>query len=50
MTQALKTMAQVIGNSSNLAGGTSGALQYGFNDSVTNAFASPPKAAMVFEE
>ncbi len=49
MTTALKTMAQVIGDSSNLAGGTSGALQYGFNDSVTNAFATPPKAAMVFE-
>jgi maltose-binding protein MalE len=46
---ALKTMQQVIGNSSNLAGGTSGALQYGFNDSVTNAFSSPPKAAMVIE-
>ena len=49
MTKALKTMAQVIGTSSNLAGGTSGALQYGFNDSVTNAFSSPPKAAIVFE-
>ncbi len=49
VTKALKTMGQVLGNSSNLAGGTSGALQYGFNDSVTNAFASPPKAAMVFE-
>src|SRR5262249_39076741 len=46
---ALRTMGQIIGNSSNLAGGTSGALQYGFNDSVTNAFSSPPKAAMVFE-
>jgi alpha-glucoside transport system substrate-binding protein len=46
---ALKTMGQILGNSSNLAGGTSGALQYGFNDSVTNAFTSPPKAAMVFE-
>jgi ABC-type Fe3+ transport system substrate-binding protein len=46
---ALKTMAQVIGDSSNMAGGTSGALQYVFNDSVTNAFSSPPKAAMVFE-
>ena len=46
---ALKTMAQVVGDTSNIAGGTSGALQYGFNDSVTNAFASPPKAAMVFE-
>jgi ABC-type glycerol-3-phosphate transport system substrate-binding protein len=46
---ALKSMAKIIGDTSNIAGGTSGALQYGFNDSVTNAFASPPKAAMVFE-
>jgi len=46
---ALTTMAKVIGDTSNIAGGTSGALQYGFNDSVTNAFGSPPKAAMVFE-
>ena len=42
-------MAKIIGDTGNLAGGTSGALQYGFNDSVTNAFGSPPKAAMVFE-
>ena len=49
VTKALTTMAQVIGNSANLAGGTSGALQYNFNDSVTNAFTSPPKAAQVFE-
>ena len=47
--KALTTMATVLGSSSNLAGGTSGALQYGFNDSVTNAFSSPPKAATVFE-
>jgi ABC-type Fe3+ transport system substrate-binding protein len=46
---ALKTMAKIVGDSSNIAGGTSGALQYGFNDSVTNAFGSPSKAAMVFE-
>ena len=46
---ALKTMGQILGNSAYLAGGTSGALQHGFNDSVTNAFGSPPKAAMVFE-
>jgi hypothetical protein len=45
----LKTMAQVLGDTSNIYGGTSGALQYGFNDSVTNAFGSPAKAAMVFE-
>ena len=49
VTKALKTMAQVLGNSSNLAGGTSGALTAGFNDSVTNAFSSPSKGAMVFE-
>src|SRR6185503_17344927 len=47
--KALTTMGQVLGDSSNLAGGTSGALQYNFNDSVTNAFSSPPKAATVFE-
>ena len=46
---ALTSMAKIIGDTSNIAGGTSGALQYGFNDSVTNAFAQPPKAAMVFE-
>ncbi|HZQ81598.1 MAG TPA: extracellular solute-binding protein [Gaiellaceae bacterium] len=46
---ALKTMAKIIGDTSNIYGGTSGALQYGFNDSVTNAFSSPAKAAMVFE-
>jgi alpha-glucoside transport system substrate-binding protein len=49
VTKALKTMAQVVGNSSNLAGGTSGALTYSFNDSVTNAFGSPSKGAIVFE-
>src|SRR5205823_108303 len=46
---ALTTMGQILGDTSNLAGGTSGALQYNFNDSVTNAFSSPPKAAIVFE-
>jgi ABC-type glycerol-3-phosphate transport system substrate-binding protein len=46
---ALTSMAKIVGDTGNIAGGTSGALQYGFNDSVTNAFAQPPKAAMVFE-
>jgi len=46
---ALTTMGKILGDTSNVAGGTSGALQYSFNQSVTNAFASPPKAAMVFE-
>jgi len=30
-------MAQILSDTGNIAGGTSGALQYGFNDSVTNA-------------
>ena len=46
---ALKTMAQVIGDSGNLAGGQSGAIQNGFNDSVTAAFGDPSKGAIVFE-
>jgi alpha-glucoside transport system substrate-binding protein len=46
---ALTTMGKILGDTSNIAGGTSGALQYSFNQSVTNTFASPPKAAMVFE-
>jgi alpha-glucoside transport system substrate-binding protein len=46
---ALKTMGQVLGDTANIAGGSSGALQFGFNESVTNAFGTPPKAAMVFE-
>jgi hypothetical protein len=46
---ALKTMGQVLGDTANIAGGSSGALQYGFNESVTNAFGTPSKAAMVFE-
>jgi hypothetical protein len=46
---ALTTMGQILGDTSNIAGGASGALQYGFNQSVTNAFSDPAKAAMVFE-
>jgi alpha-glucoside transport system substrate-binding protein len=46
---ALKTMSAVIGNSSNIAGGTSGALQTDFPTSVSNVFSSQPKAAMVIE-
>ena len=47
--QALTTMAQVIGDTNNIPGGTSQALQTDFPTSVTNVFSSPPKAAMVFE-
>jgi hypothetical protein len=46
---ALTTMGKILGDTSNIAGGTNGALQYSFNQSVTNAYATPPKAAMVFE-
>ena len=49
VTAALKTMAQVIGDAGNLAGGTSGAVQTDFPTSVNNVFQNPPKAAMVFE-
>ena len=46
---ALTTMAQVIGTSANMAGGTSGAVQTDFPTSVNNVWQSPPKAAMVIE-
>jgi alpha-glucoside transport system substrate-binding protein len=46
---ALKTMASILGDTSNIAGGTSGSLQIDFPTSVTQVYASPPKAAMVFE-
>jgi spermidine/putrescine-binding protein len=46
---AFKTMAQVLGDTGNIAGGTSGALQTDFPTSVNNVFKNPPKAAMVIE-
>jgi alpha-glucoside transport system substrate-binding protein len=46
---ALRTMAKIFGDSGNIAGGTSGALQTVFADSVTQAFGANPKAAMVLE-
>jgi ABC-type glycerol-3-phosphate transport system substrate-binding protein len=49
VTTALKSMGKILGDTSNIAGGTAGALQDSFNQSVTNAFASPSKGAMVFE-
>jgi hypothetical protein len=45
---ALKTMAAVF-TSSNMVGGTSGALQTDFPTSVNNALAASPKGAMVIE-
>jgi alpha-glucoside transport system substrate-binding protein len=45
---ALKTMGSIL-TSSNMAGGTSGALQTDFPTSVSNVFSKKPKAAMVIE-
>jgi hypothetical protein len=47
--KALKVMAQVVGDTWNIPGGTSGALQTDFNTSVSNVFSNNPKAAMVLE-
>jgi alpha-glucoside transport system substrate-binding protein len=46
---ALSKMADVIGNSDEIAGGTQGALQTDFNGSVDQMFADPPAGAMLFE-
>jgi alpha-glucoside transport system substrate-binding protein len=46
---ALKSMGQVFNDKSNIAGGTSGALQTDFPTSVSNVFAEDPKAAQVIE-
>jgi ABC-type glycerol-3-phosphate transport system substrate-binding protein len=46
---ALKTMAQVLGDTSNIVGGKSGALQTDFPTSVSNVFTTPAKGAMVIE-
>ena len=47
--KALKTMAAVVGDTSNIAGGTAGALQTDFPTSVSNVFSTSPKAAQVIE-
>jgi alpha-glucoside transport system substrate-binding protein len=46
---ALRYMAQIFGDTGNIAGGTAGALQTDFPTSVSNVFAQKPKAAMVLE-
>ena len=46
---ALRTMAKIFSDSGNIAGGSSGALEALFADSVTQAFGKSPKAAMVLE-
>jgi alpha-glucoside transport system substrate-binding protein len=47
--KALVVMGQIFSDTTNLAGGTSGALQTDFPTSVSNVFATSPKAAMVLE-
>ena len=49
VTNALTEMAKILGDTDNIAGGTSGALQTDFPTSVTQVFADPPKAAQVIE-
>jgi alpha-glucoside transport system substrate-binding protein len=49
VTTAMQDMAKIIGDSSNIAGGTSGALKTNYPACVDKAFASPPDAAMVPE-
>src|SRR5262249_35122992 len=47
--KALTTMGAVLNDTSNIAGGTAGALQTDFPTSVQNVFAAKPKAAEVIE-
>jgi alpha-glucoside transport system substrate-binding protein len=47
--EALETMAEVVGDTDNLVGGTSGAVQTDFPTSVVNAFSENPDGAMVLE-
>jgi alpha-glucoside transport system substrate-binding protein len=49
VVKALTTLGQLFGNDKLMAGGKSGALQTSFSSSVTQTFASPSKAAMVYE-
>jgi alpha-glucoside transport system substrate-binding protein len=44
---ALREMAKVVGDTDNIVGGRTGALQTDFETSVTNVFSRNPKAAMV---
>ncbi len=46
---ALTELGKVFGDTDNIAGGTSGALQTDFPTSVTQVFSDPPKAAQVYE-
>jgi alpha-glucoside transport system substrate-binding protein len=44
---ALREMAKVVGDTDNIVGGRTGALQTDFETSVTNVFSRNPKAAIV---
>lgn len=44
---ALREMAKVVGDTDNIVGGRTGALQTDFETSVSNVFSRNPKAAMV---
>ncbi len=46
---ALTEMGKVLGDTDNIAGGTTGALQTDFPTSVTQVYSDPPKAAQVME-
>jgi len=46
---SLKLMADILGDTGNIAGGKDGALQTDFPTSVANVFSNSPKAAMVIE-
>lgn len=47
--QALEVFGELVGDGSNIAGGTDGALNTDFPTSVSQVFADPPKAATVYE-
>jgi alpha-glucoside transport system substrate-binding protein len=46
---ALTEMGKILGDTENIAGGTTGALQTDFPTSVSNVFSQTPKAAQVIE-
>lgn len=47
--EALRTMALILGDRSNIVGGTSGALETEFPAAVENVFVDPPRGAMIIE-
>jgi ABC-type glycerol-3-phosphate transport system substrate-binding protein len=47
--EALEQMRVIIGQSDNLAGGTRGAVQTSFDETVPLVFGDPPDASMLFE-